>query len=185
MLAGKLVRLRPVEASDLDDWCVWFNDREVTRFLGGSARYPTSRAAEEEWFATAKLQTSPPEVSLQIDTLDGRHIGGVGLHGVSLENRDASLGITIGDKDYWSHGYGTDAILTLLRFAFDEINLNRVWLTVHEDNLRGIGCYRKCGFVEEARPRQNRYRAGRYWDTIVMGVLAGEFRALHSAEAGA
>jgi RimJ/RimL family protein N-acetyltransferase len=185
MLTGRLVRLRPVATSDLDDWYVWFNDREVTRFLAGSARYPTSRAGEEAWLANAVHQTSPPEIALQIDTLDGRHIGGVGLHGISLENRDSSLGITIGDKDFWSHGYGTDAIITLLRFAFDEINLHRVWLTVREDNLRGIACYRKCGFVEEARLREDRYKAGRYWDTVVMGVLAGEFRALHLAEAGA
>jgi len=184
MLAGKLVRLCPVEAGDLDDWCAWLSDREVTRYLGGSTRYPVSRTGEAAWLADAAHRTSPPEIALQLDTLEGSHIGGVGLHRISIENRDAFLGITIGDKNCWSHGYGTDAIIMLLRFAFDEINLNRVWLTVHEVNLRGIACYRKCGFIEEARLRQNRYRAGRYWDTIVMGVLADEFRALHLSEAG-
>ena len=89
----------------------------------------------------------------------------------------------IGDHDYWSHGYGTDAITTLLRYAFDEMNLHRVWLEVLDDNTRGIACYRKCGFVEEGRKRQDRYRSGSYHDTLVMGVLEDEFRALHATVA--
>jgi diamine N-acetyltransferase len=60
------------------------------------------------------------------------------------------------------------------------MNLNRVWLTVDEDNARGIACYRKCGFVEEARLRQDRFGGGRYHDTLIMGVLATEFHALEA-----
>ncbi len=88
----------------------------------------------------------------------------------------------IGDKSYWSRGYGTDAIVTLLRFGFDEVNLHRVALEVNEDNARAIACYRKCGFVEEGRLRDHRFRRGEYRDTLIMGVLAGEFRALHPVD---
>ena len=84
----------------------------------------------------------------------------------------------IGEKDCWGRGYGTDAIRALLRFAFREMNLNRVWLTTGENNPRALACYRKCGFREEGHLRQDRYLEGRYWDTILMGILREEFEAL-------
>jgi RimJ/RimL family protein N-acetyltransferase len=184
MLTGKLVRLRPYEMADLDRVCAWVNDPDVTMFLSGAMRYGATREGEEEWLRGAMTRIRPPEITLAIETAEeGRHVGSIGLHAVNGENRKASLGIMIGDKEYWGRGYGTDAILTLLRFAFDEMNLNRVWLEVHDDNARAIACYKKCGFVEEGRLRQDRYKGGAYHDTLVMGVLVDEFRALHPEEA--
>jgi len=89
----------------------------------------------------------------------------------------------IGEKDCWGRGYGTDAIRALLRFAFREMNLNRVWLTTGENNPRALACYRKCGFREEGHLRQDRYLEGRYWDTILMGILREEFEALEEKNA--
>jgi RimJ/RimL family protein N-acetyltransferase len=96
---------------------------------------------------------------------------------MNSDDRRATLGIMIGDKACWSRGFGTDAILTVLRYGFEELNLNRVDLTCDERNGRGIACYRKCGFAEEGRMRQHRFSKGRYWDTLVMAVLADEFFA--------
>jgi RimJ/RimL family protein N-acetyltransferase len=179
MLEGKLVNLRPVEAGDLDRMFTWINDREVIEFLG--ARYPISMSEEERW-----LTSQPPadfaNIRLAIETKDGVHIGNCGLHEGQPENRKASLGIMIGDKEYWSNGYGSDAIVTLLRFGFHEMNLNRVWLHVYDFNERAQACYRKVGFVEEGRLRQNAYQQGRYIDTITMGILRQEFDALHGGE---
>jgi diamine N-acetyltransferase len=175
MLSGKLVRLRPHEMTDLDHCLAWINDPEVKGYL--SARYFQSRLSEEDWLRVhASKPISYDHVHFAIDTLDGRHIGSIALHETHPESRKAGLGVMIGDKDCWDHGYGTDAILTLLRFVFDEMNLNRVWLQVDEDNGRAIACYRKCGFIEEGRLRQDRYASGRYRDTLVMAVLADEFR---------
>ena len=81
----------------------------------------------------------------------------------------------IGDKAYWSQGYGTDAMLTFVRFGFDEMNLHRIDLTVDADNPRAIRCYQKCGFVEEGRLRENRYQQGKYGDQLVMSILRDEF----------
>jgi RimJ/RimL family protein N-acetyltransferase len=176
LINGALVRLRPNSLDDLERYLVWVNDPEVTRFQG--IRYPLSRAAEEEWLKESLGKTSPPEIVLAIETLtDTRHIGSIGLHDIQRENRRAVLGVMIGDKTCWDRGYGTDALQTLLRFAFDEVNLHRVQLLVHEHNARAIACYRKCGLVEEGRLREDWYQDGRYADTIVMGVLASEFHA--------
>ncbi len=182
MLTGKLVRLRPLDMTDLENFLVWYNDPEVTEYL--NFRYALPRLAEEEWLrARTGKPVSFSNLMFSIEALaDSRHVGSIDLHEASAEDRKATLGIAIGDKEYWSRGYGTDAIVTLLRFAFDEMNLHRVALHCDERNGRGLACYRKCGFVEEGRLRQDRYRKGRYWDTVVMGVLREEFEALHGRQ---
>ncbi len=175
MLHGSMVNLRALESTDLERAYAWINDREVIRYL--AARYPMSRADEQRWLDQGPAN-SMGGVRLAIETKDGVHIGSLGLHRISPEDRSASLGIMIGDKAYWSNGYGTDAMRTLLRFAFDEMHLHRISLHVFEFNERAMACYRKCGFREEARLRENYYGEGRFWDVLVMGILRGEFDAL-------
>jgi RimJ/RimL family protein N-acetyltransferase len=163
---------------DLDRCHAWVNDYDVKQHI--NSRYPWSREAEEDWLRGATKRTGYDHMNLAIDTLaEGRHIGTLALSEVQPEARKACLGIMIGDKDFWSRGFGTDAIVTLLRFGFDEMNLNRVWLEVNEDNARAIACYRKCGFLEEGRLRQDRYTHGHFRDSLIMGVLASEFEALY------
>jgi RimJ/RimL family protein N-acetyltransferase len=134
------------------------------------------------------LADGPPpgfaDLRLAVETQGGVHIGAINLHRVHAEDRKAALGIIIGAKECWGRGYGGDAIDTLLRFAFHEMNLNRVWLTVTAGHERGIACYRRCGFREEARQRQGFYKHGRYWDFLVMGILRREFDELHGGSKG-
>jgi RimJ/RimL family protein N-acetyltransferase len=176
MLEGKLVNLRALEPGDVDREFQWVNDREVTRYL--TIRYPMAKGEEERWLTNRPANDFRNTV-FAIETRDGVHIGNCGLHDGQPENRRASLGIMIGDKDYWSNGYGSDAIITLLRFGFHEMNLNRVWLHVYDFNERAQACYKKVGFVAEGTLRENSYREGRYVDTITMGILRSEFDALH------
>ena len=181
MLEGQLVRLRALDATDLERAYKWINDREVTRYV--VARYPMSREDERRWLGEGPTNGLAAGVRLAIEARkDGVHIGNLDLHQVRPEDRKAGLGIMIGEKEYWSNGYGTDAIITLLRFAFGEMNLHRVWLHVFEFNDRGIACYRKCGFQEEGRLREHYYAEGRYWDSIVMGILRNEFESLHGMQ---
>jgi RimJ/RimL family protein N-acetyltransferase len=177
MIEGRLVNLRAQDMGDLDRITAWINDREVTRHL--NARYPFSRDAEEVWL-TGRTSTpiSFENVHFAIETKDGTHIGGVSFHYVYAESRKAHLGIMIGDKEFWSKGYGTDAMITMLRFGFEQMNLHRIDLSVDADNPRARACYRRCGFVEEGVSRQARYGRGVYTDQIVMGILREEFEQL-------
>ncbi len=176
MIEGKLVNLRAPEMTDLDRNATWVNDREVTRFL--AFRYQMSLAAEEAWLRElASKPTSYERVFFAIETKDGVHIGNTNLFEVKPEDRKAKLGIMIGDTSYWSKGYGSDALMTLLRFAFEEMNLNRVELDVFDFNERALASYRKCGFVEEGRRRQALFKAGAYHDVVLMGVLREDWRA--------
>jgi RimJ/RimL family protein N-acetyltransferase len=182
VIEGKLVRLRPQSMDDVDRYVAWFNDPEVTEYL--SNRYLISREAEVAWLrGRTETMMSQTAVLFAIETLDGVHIGSTNFHEVLPENRKARLGVTIGDKAYWSRGYGGDAVTTLCRFGFDEMNLHRIDLTVHAGNARAIRCYTKAGFIDEGRLRDHLFKRGRYHDMIVMGILREEFYALHGANA--
>jgi RimJ/RimL family protein N-acetyltransferase len=92
------------------------------------------------------------------------------------------LGIVIGDKNYWGQGYGTDAVRAVLRWAFDYLNLNRVWLTVYDYNERAFRCYAKCGFRHEGTMRQAKYADGEHHDELMMGILRDEFQQQEEAD---
>src|SRR5262249_53559974 len=108
-----------------------------------------------------------------IETLAGHLIGGAGLHDISASSRTAMLGIWIA-REHWDQGFGTDAVRTLCRFGFRELNLRRVTLHVYANNPRGIRAYQKVGFVEEGRLRGDHFVDGGYVDVVVMGLLAEE-----------
>jgi UDP-4-amino-4,6-dideoxy-N-acetyl-beta-L-altrosamine N-acetyltransferase len=171
MIYGEKVRLRRVEREDIPTFVRWFNDPEVREFLVMDR--PLSMAEEERWFE-GQLEDQNSEL-FAIETADGVHIGNIGLHNVNWQHRRAELGIIIGEKEYWGQGYGSDAVRTALRFAFETMNLHRVSLRVYEDNARGIRAYEKCGFQHEGRAREAIFRQGRYYDELRMGILRREF----------
>ena len=186
MIYGERVRLRRIEREDLPRFVAWLNDPEVREGL--ALLHPLSLVQEEDWFAaTLKLEAAAQPFSIDArdaaagtetaSAAEWTHIGSLGFHSVDWRNRWAELGICIGNKSFWSAGYGSDAVRALLGWGFRELNLNRVWLKVFESNSRAIGCYEKVGFHHEGRFRQDRFHAGRYWDTLVMGLLRDEFGA--------
>jgi len=169
-ITGKKVRLRAIERSDVPTFVRWLNDPEVTQYL---AMYmPMSQAREERWFE-AQLEDRDGFI-LGIEALDGKLIGNLGLDRIDWKNSNAMLGIVIGEKEYWGQGYGTDAITAMLGFAFQQMNLHRVYLPTYEYNTRAIRCYEKCGFKHEGRMRQAHFCDGRYHDELVMGILREE-----------
>jgi diamine N-acetyltransferase len=175
VISGKRLRLRAIERSDIPAFVRWFNDPEVRQYL--QMYLPMSQAGEERWFES-QLEDRDGQV-LGIETLDGTLIGNVGLHRIDWKDRHAVLGIVIGEKEYWNRGYGTEAVSTLLGFAFGEMNLHRISLRVYEYNERAIRCYEKCGFRLEGRLRKARFHAGKYHDELIMAILHDEFIGTH------
>ena len=177
MIIGDGIRLRAVERSDLSLFVNWLNDYEVRQFL--TLYFPISMAFEEKWYESM-INSSPEEQPMVIEVITEKGwkpIGNLGLMHVSNIDRDAELGIFIGEKTEWNKGYGRKAIQLLLRYAFMTLNLNRIYLRVFENNLRGINSYRAIGFVEEGRMRQAKFSEGAYLDILLMSVLRSEWQA--------
>lgn len=172
MIQGTKIRLRALEHNDLPHFVRWINEPDVRQFM--AIRYPLSMTEEEKWWE-GFLQRE--DYIFAVEAEDGCYIGNIGLHNIERENRQAMLGIIIGDRAYWGQGYGTDAVWAMLHWAFGYLNLNRVHLTAYAYNKRAIRCYEKCGFQHEGVMRQARYYGGQYHDQLMMGVLRDEFLA--------
>jgi len=171
VILGEKTRLRAIEREDIPTFVRWFNDPEVRHYL--KMYLPMSKAEEEEWFA-AHLKDDSSRI-FGIETEEGVTIGSIGLHDLDWKNRSALLGIVIAEKEYWERAYGSDAITALLRFAFGEMNLHRICLSVFDFNERAIRCYEKCGFRHEGRAREALFRDGGYHDALHMAILRQEF----------
>jgi RimJ/RimL family protein N-acetyltransferase len=166
---GGLIRLRPVEEKDLPLIHDLFNDPRVQRTLGITWLQP--HAGTREWWEGSR--GNPNTAPFAIETIAGEAVGVCSLEDIHAASRSAVLGIWIGSS-HWDRGYGTDAVRTLCRFGFAEMNLQRIGLAVYDVNPRGLRVYEKVGFKAEGRRRKGMFLDGRYVDVVVMGLLAEE-----------
>ena len=176
MLLGKRIRLRGAEQTDLPNFVRWMNDPEVIRNL--LLYTPLSSLDEQVWF-DIMIKSPKEEHVYVIEIFEDNNwlaIGSTGFHSVDWKNRSTEIGISIGEKKYWNCGYGRDTMRLMLRHAFNDLNLNRVYLFVFETNERARKAYLASGFVEEGRLRQDVYKNGQYIDVFVMSVLRSEWQ---------
>jgi RimJ/RimL family protein N-acetyltransferase len=173
-LTGELVYLSPINENDLEKYCEWLNDMEVTRNLTISTMN-VSLTSEKGYLESVARKHSYAIIT----TTDDRLIGNCGLIDIDHINRNCEIGIFIGDKDYWGKGYGSEAMRLLLGYAFDFLNMRSVMLKVFTFNKRGIAAYRKLGFKEIGRRRKALIREGSEHDVLYMDLLDEEFRNPH------
>jgi len=175
-LVGERVYLRPFEREDLPSIQAWSNNPEV-RCLTGEVR-PMSQIGAGEclervredrdrvWFVVALRE-------------DGRIVGEAGLLRMFPAWRTTDLSLIIGDREAWDQGYGTEAILLLLDYAFGALNFHRVSVGVVGFNQRALRFYRKVGFRQEGIHRDGYFYDHEYHDFVMMNLLEDEYRALH------
>ncbi|MFX1495312.1 MAG: GNAT family N-acetyltransferase [Promethearchaeota archaeon] len=169
-----MVYLKELSKKDIPLINKWRNDPEVIDFLGGPFRY-INIEIEEAWFETyLKNRDKQVRCSIFLDS-DEKLIGLVSLLDIDHISKSAEFHIMIGDKKNYDKGYGTEATKLMLNHAFNNLNLNRIYLKVLEDNLRAIKIYDKCGFKKEGVLRSAVYKNGSYKNLIIMSILKKEF----------
>lgn len=168
MIKGKTVALRPVEETDYHLIHAWMNHPEVWRSM--DYEMPFSLADVKEDVERSRKEGQPFTI-----TVKDRPVGRIGLNRFRRRDRICSLYMFIGEPAFWGQGYARDAVMTLLGYAFDRLDLNQVELWTLADNNRALAMYAKCGFVEEARLRERSFKQGRWVDHVVMSVSRDEF----------
>lgn len=180
MLKGEKVVLRPVKRSDINDFLRWFNDPEVIQYL--SMYLPMTEMAEEKWIEDlATRGTAGTDVHFVVETINGdgsKAIGTIGLNRISIKDHNALFGIAIGEKDYWSKGYGTEATQLILDYGFRQLNLHRIWSGALSFNERSIRLHNTVGFQEEGRLREAMFQNGEFHDMVMFGLLREEWKRL-------
>ncbi|MCQ1528394.1 GNAT family N-acetyltransferase [Lutispora saccharofermentans] len=171
-LKGKKVILRQGSEKDLFYLHSWYNDIELNKLAG----WTEGKLSTNQLRLNLSKGFGYDPMNLIIEAIDGgKPIGTIQLYDFSELDQSCKLGIRIGDRDYWSKGYGEDAIKTLLSFAFYEMDIFRVSLKLYEYNERASKCYLKCGFRYEGRTRKSAFIDGSFYDEIIMGALKSEF----------
>jgi RimJ/RimL family protein N-acetyltransferase len=172
MIPGRRVNLRAVEAADYPLLARWLNDPEVMVHWGR----PGNTASLEEVERAERAEAARPNSRKYIlETKDGAAIGQIDYYDLDWQNRSAWVSIMIGDPEYWSGGYGTDAMQALLGYLFLQLDLRRVALTAHESNVRAQRSYAKSGFVVEGTLRDWAYFDGHWVNGVLMSVLKDDF----------
>jgi RimJ/RimL family protein N-acetyltransferase len=161
----------------------WQRDSEFHRLVDGDPALLNSEKKLREWIEKqVEKGFDPDRYYFSVRTLaEEKYIGFLGLW-VDLIHSVASVGLGIGEREFWSRGYGTDMMKLCLQYAFRELGMARVSLGLHEYNPRALRSYEKCGFRLEGRTRKDVMREGRHTDTLWMGILREEWQQMQNGE---
>ena len=174
---GRKTILRPInKATDIPKIVRWINDPEIRYYVGHYL--PATFESERTWLE--KLDSDDKNIVFAIEAKStrgspGRFIGVMGLHGINWKDRTVMTGALIGDKRYWGNGYGTDAKMQVLNYAFNELNMHKVVSFVYDYNERSFRYLLRCGYKVEGKQRQHVFRQGAYHDNVILGVLKEEW----------
>ncbi|MEZ4501486.1 MAG: GNAT family N-acetyltransferase [Dehalococcoidia bacterium] len=168
---GQLVQLREKHIDDAQRDYAWRRDPELAAY---DAARPLSMSYRSfvSTFREELEHPSPFRHTFGIeDPATGRHIGNVMYYGYERDAGEAELGITIGEREYWSRGFGTDTVRTMLRYLFEELGLRRVYLHTLTWNDRAQQAFHRAGLSDVKRV----HRAG--YDFILMDITREQFEA--------
>ena len=178
----KAIQLTSVSKEDVTRIKDWLKDTEISenwfgRYTYGDPAhtgYHPDQAIEftdEKWEAIFNNEDHP---IFSVKTEDNTHIGEVHLV-IDPGLGDAQISVLIGDKTYWHQGYGTSATLELMKKAFNELKLFRIWVDIPVYNENALAMFKHIGFVHEGTLRKSRPHFGSRFDSVVMGLLANEY----------
>ena len=145
---GERVILRELARGDVDEMARWprFDEPELQW-----ANIELSTARERDaWYERSR--SNPTRRRFTIFGRDGRAVGTIGLRNIDFRFGEGTLGIIVNAADVGG-GYGTDAVRTIVRFAFERLGLRKVYLDVAEGNERARRCYDRVGFVRIGQHR--------------------------------
>lgn len=169
-LIGKKCFLSPIDPADAEIYTHWLNDLEVISSLT-LADSIINVETERDFLTTLSKDHNYGIVNLETDNL----IGTCGFTNIDKSNKNAEIGIFIGDTSQWNKGFGSEAMSLLLNYGFSYLNFHNIALQVYSFNENAIKCYQKIGFKEIGRRRQALYRNRMFHDIIYMDILPEDF----------
>lgn len=170
-----MVYLRELERQDLVLLNQWRNAPDIKSAMGTPERY-IALEVEYPWYDSYLKNRATCVRCMIISKETETPVGYIFLKDMDSVAKSAVLGIMIGEGQHRGKGYGEQAMRRMLEHGFYDYNLNRIELTVLEDNEAAIALYKKLGFVIEGVKRQNCYKKGTYKNTVMMSLLKNEYK---------
>jgi RimJ/RimL family protein N-acetyltransferase len=175
MLTGSLVRLRAIEARDLDHIAGWRSDpRSYDSFFEFG---PLPTAGQEEWYRRHCFNDKEKNFAIEPAIgADGTAIGMIAVLNIDWRSRHAELGrLLIGERRYRGLGYAPEAIALTCEYAFDHLNLHKVYCEVLASQVRVISMHRKLGAVDEGIRKEHVFKRGLYEDVVILALFREEY----------
>ncbi|NLG49454.1 MAG: GNAT family N-acetyltransferase [Chloroflexi bacterium] len=173
LLAGEKVRLVALTRGDASLVASWYADTEFMRLLDADVAFPKSEEDIGRMIDDARRQNTSFMFGVR-RIADEQLVGIVELNDILWQHGVGWLTIAIA-REFWGQGLGTEALRLLVQYAFMELNLRRLQLTVFDYNERAMAVYRKCGFQLEGTFREYMQRDGQRYDMHLMGLLRREW----------
>ena len=175
LLLGDKVRLTGLRKEDVATILKWREDTRFLRLWNSDPLIDRSESSIETWIS--EVGKARDEVTFGLRLADQEElIGLIGLTEIEWPNRVADIGIGIGQPTHWGKGYGTEATHLLVKYAFNELNLYRLQLTVFAYNTRAMALYERMGFRKEGTFRLFAERDGQRYDMYLYGLLRDEWQ---------
>lgn len=173
------VRLRPMHLDDADLWLAEErSDSEAVRFLNYGMDLPKSEQSAKDFGERfAEFNNIDERIMFSIETLDGELIGGVNIHSMDRKNGTFETGSRI-YRPFRGNGYGFEAKVILLRYAFHELRFQKYNIRCIEINQPMIHHAKRLGCQAEGRIRRHIYTNGRHYDELIFGLTREEFDSL-------
>lgn len=176
LLEGSRIKLVPLNSADTATVARWQQDASYLRLLDANAAYPKSESQVAEWIREGQRGREHFLFGIRV-LLSDDLIGFLELGDVMWTHGNSWLTIAIGEPEYRGRGYGSEALGLALDFAFRELNLHRVQLTVFSYNAAAIHVYEKLGFQREGVYREFLQRDGQRFDMYLYGILKDEWES--------
>ena len=174
LLTGEKVRLTAFTDDDLKEYTRWYQDIEFMRLYDGTPARPRTEHDTKKWLEDMRGDKNTYLFAIRPRDSDVL-VGLIEISYILWNHGNGWLSIAIGDPANRRKGYGAEAIALILDFAFRELNLHRVQLTVFGSNPGAIALYEKLGFTREGAHREFLHRDDQYYDMILYGILRREW----------
>lgn len=171
MISNSKCYLINIEHTSLEQLRNWRNNPELRQYFREYREINSDM--QQQWYQD-KVLNDINWINFEIHAKDSRLIGYCGLH-INWVYSNAEFGIYIGDTYYLGRGIGIAALRLLCNYGFNDLNLHRIWCEVYSNNINATKLYRKIGFIDEGKKREEYFCQGRYYDIILMGLLRDEF----------
>ncbi len=168
-----MISLQPLTPGNLSPFYNWIKDEEAIIYSLSIFQAMKTDQQIKDWYLQAINDKRNSNHGIFVD---GVFVGYAGISGMSSINQSGEYFIFIGDKNYWGKGIGTQVTQLIVKMGFEELDLNRIMLTVSVPNIAGVKAYESAGFVLEGRYREAALRNGEYHDKFVMSILKSEWK---------
>ena len=171
-LDGKKIYLRPLKKSDINDgWLNWINDPDARENLMGY--FPVIEKDLKSYFNLQKLPYSAMfAICLK---KDNKYIGNIRLSSIDWINKCCAYGRLIGNKGCRGKGYGSEALILILRYGFEVLGMNRMYTSVIKTNKASVKSSLKIGVKKEGILRKASFKQGKFFDRVSLSILAKDF----------